>query len=241
MERENLSAALAPGADCLTLEQLGLYADGALTGAEGTAAAAHIRTCVNCGAELLLLHRVTSTPVSARESAIVDEGVLALAHRAAADARAAEATQKSSTRLFRWTIPALAALMAVLLLIVVVDRLNIRGGAAPPLPASVKADDDALRSQAVSARAPLGDQYEPPQRLEWIAVPHASRYRARLMEVDRHELWSASTTATQIDLPSEVRALSVPSKTLLWEVTAFDASGRQIAESGAQAFRLVPR
>jgi hypothetical protein len=61
------------------------------------------------------------------------------------------------------------------------------------------------------------------------------------MEVDRREVWSVSTTATGVDLPADVRALSVPSRTLLWDVTAYDASGAAIADSGRQTFRVVPR
>jgi Putative zinc-finger len=242
MEREKLTAALAPGADCLTVEQLGLYVDGAMTGADRAATAAHLRSCVNCRAELALLQSVTSPAVHAGESEIVGTAIPDLAGRAAADARRGDRTPPTWFRFFSAPTPRFPAIVAiVILLIAAVDRLYIRSGRAPSLPASVNTSDDVVRSQTVATRAPIGDQLEPPQRLEWTAVSQASRYRARLMEVDHHEVWSASTTETSIDLPPDVRALSLPSKTLLWDVTAYDATGGQIAESGPQAFKLVPR
>ena len=69
----------------------------------------------------------------------------------------------------------------------------------------------------------------------------AVRYRVRLMEVDRQELWSTSTSALGVDLPAPVRASIAPGRTLLWDVTAYDAAGAAIAESGTQSFRVVPR
>ena len=101
--------------------------------------------------------------------------------------------------------------------------------------------DDVTRSRSIAVRGPVGDLRESPRRFEWVEVDRASRYRVRLMEVDRREVWSAATAAAGIDLPPQVRALSVPSKTLIWDVTAYDSSGLAIAESGSQAFRLTPR
>ena len=61
------------------------------------------------------------------------------------------------------------------------------------------------------------------------------------MEVDRGELWSAETTATQIDLPPVAENLIVPAKTLLIQVTALDAAGSRIAESESVRFRLLQK
>jgi hypothetical protein len=105
----------------------------------------------------------------------------------------------------------------------------------------VTTGDEVTRSLTVAVRGPVGDQVEAPRRFEWLAVDRAVRYRVRLMEVDRHEVWSTSTSAAGVDLPSPVRTSIAPAKTLLWDVTAYDASGATIAESGAQSFRLTPR
>jgi hypothetical protein len=52
-------------------------------------------------------------------------------------------------------------------------------------------------------------------------------------------LWSIGTAATTADLPEPIRALAVPAKTLLWQVTAYNAANAVIAESGQERFRLA--
>jgi hypothetical protein len=238
MDPEILKTALAPGRDCLPLDELGRYADGSLDPAGRAAAAAHIGSCVNCQAELALMQALTSRGVQPHEAAIVRDGVARLERRSFGRAPATRAPRKL------WLpqpAPRLAAVVALVLLTIVASRLYFRGSDVPALPTSVSTGDDVLRSQTISVREPVGDLREPPRRLEWIAVDKASRYRVRLMEVDRREVWSASTTATRLELPPDVRALSVPSKTLVWDVTAFDSSGAPIADSGPQTFRLVGR
>ena len=78
-----------------------------------------------------------------------------------------------------------------------------------------------------------------PARLQWQPVSGAARYRVRLSEVDRQEIWSSDTVDAAIDLPPDVRARIVPGKTLVWQVTAYGASNAPIAESSAERFRLV--
>jgi hypothetical protein len=111
----------------------------------------------------------------------------------------------------------------------------------PGLPGSVTTGNEITRSLAIAVRGPVGDLLESPRRFEWLAVDRAVRYRVRLLEVDRHEIWSTSTSAAGVDLPSSVRTSIAPARTLIWDVTAYDASGAAIAESGPQSFRLVPR
>jgi hypothetical protein len=237
MDPEILKAALAPGAECLPVEELGRYVDGTLPPAEHAAAAAHIRSCINCRAELTLLQAITSNPIRPDEGDVVRNGVGQLERHAvvARNVRTIESTG-------RWWLPStprLAALVAIVLLTLVAGRLYEADTAAPLLPSAVRTDDEVARSQTVAVRTPLGDLRDAPQRLEWRAVNRAVRYQARLFEVDRREVWSVSTAGTAIELPPAVRALSVPLKTLLWEVTAYDTSGTAIASSGAQAFRVV--
>jgi Putative zinc-finger len=239
MESEILKAALAPGPDCLPLDELGRYADGSLPSAERASAAAHLRACPSCRAELTLLQAVTSRPVRSEEAGVIRDGLARLAK--AAPAAAVKPAAISPGRSWFWLTPRLAALVALVLLSVVVGRTVLRDPDAPELPATVTTGTDVSRSQTVTLRAPAGDVPDPPQRLEWLALDRAVRYRARLMEVDRREVWSASTTEAWIDLPREARAVSVPLKTLLWDVTAYDTSGSAIARSEPRTFRVVPR
>jgi hypothetical protein len=239
MERKVLTAALAPGAGCLSMEELGRYADGTLGTPEQAAAATHVRSCLNCQAELALRQAVTSGSVRPGEADVVREGVARLEQRAT-EIFGAGGVETSSRRpwLRLGMLPVLAMAAAAL---VVAGGLYLRMGKAPELPRRVASGDEVTRSLAVAVRGPVGDQTQAPRRLEWLAVDRAVRYRVRLMEVDRREVWSADTAALEVDLPSSARASFAPGRRLLWEVTAYDGAGAAIAQSGPQSFRLVPR
>src|SRR6185295_11870454 len=113
--------------------------------------------------------------------------------------------------------------------------------APPGLPTDIGSGPEATRTLRIAVRGPVGDQAAVPTRLQWQPVSGASRYRVRLTEVDRHEIWSSDTMDSAIDLPPDVRARIVPGKTLVWQVTAYNASNAPIAESDAERFRLVAR
>ncbi|HEY6360100.1 MAG TPA: hypothetical protein VIX63_03310, partial [Vicinamibacterales bacterium] len=207
MEDEILRSALAPNAECLSIEQLGRYADGTLGAEERTAAAMHVRRCLSCQAELALMDAVTSGGVRPGEAEIVRDGAARLEQRAT-ETPAADRVGPLPRR--RWldfgTFPA-AAVAAVLLIVLAAGgaySLLIRR--APALPGSVTTGDEVTRSLAVTVRGPVGDQVESPPRFEWLAVDRAVRYRVRLMEVDRQEVWSMLTSAPGVDLPPAVRA-----------------------------------
>jgi hypothetical protein len=240
MESEILKAALAPGRDCLAIEQLGRYADGALDADERRAAASHIRGCLNCQAELSLLQASTSSAIRPDEADAVRDGVAWLEQRMAAITGMARKENRAVRRWIPFGVLRPVAALAIVLLVVAGGVYLIKPK-APVLPASVSTGNEVTRSLSVPVRAPLGDLVEAPRRFEWFAVARAVRYRVRLMEVDRHEVWSTSTATPAIDIPVEVRARIVPSKTLVWDVTAYDASGGLVAESGRQSFRLVAR
>jgi len=130
---------------------------------------------------------------------------------------------------------------AVLLVGIATGSFFLLTRKAPSLPGSVTTGDEVTRSLALVVRQPVGDQAESPRRFEWVAVDRAVRYRVRLLEVDRHEVWSTSTSAPAVDLPPAVRTSIAPGRMLLWDVTAYDAAGAVIAESGTQSFRVAPR
>jgi hypothetical protein len=128
--------------------------------------------------------------------------------------------------------------MAVVLLCFVSGYYLINP-AAPRLPADVSSGADATRSLTIRAIGPVGDQRAVPDRLQWQPVAGASRYHVRLLEVDRHELWSYDTADAAVDLPADIRARISPAKTLTWQVTAYGAANAPIAESDPQRFRLA--
>src|SRR5262245_36576108 len=209
MEDEILKKALAPGPDCLSLEDLGRYADGALRGEQHTAAARHIERCPTCQAELALMQSVTS---------------------------ASDQSERKRSRI----VPVVAA-AAVVLAVVAAGTSYVLFRKAPELPSSITAERDVTRSLTLGVRSPLGDQREAPRRLEWVATDRAVRYRVRLLEVDRRDLWSTTTAAAAVDVPSAVQSSLTPGRTFLWDVTAYDAANRIVSESGPQSFRVLPR
>jgi hypothetical protein len=241
MEDEVLRSALAPDAACLSVEQLGRYADGTLDADERSAAATHIGHCLSCQAELALLHAVTSTGLRPEEAEIVRDGATRVERRMAEMLAANRAPAASPRRRVGSHAFPLAAVAAVLLIGMATGSYFLLIRNAPELPGSVTTGNEVTRSLAVVVRGPVGDQAEPPGHFEWIAVDRAVRYRLRLMEVDRNEIWSTFTSIPGVDLPSTVRTSITPGRTLLWDVTAYDAADAAIAESGTQSFRLVPR
>jgi hypothetical protein len=214
MEDDILKAALAPGDQCLSLDQVGRYADGTLDRQEQRAAARHLAHCLTCQAELALMQAITAEPAATR--------------------------RRSRFRLSSSLFP-MAAGAAVVLTLVAASSFYLLPQRAPKLPASVAIDTDVTRSLALAVRSPLGDQQEAPRRFEWRAVDRAVRYTVRLLEVDRREVWATSTPATAADVPSGVQAVLVPGRAFVWEVTAYDTAGRILSESGQQSFRIVSR
>jgi hypothetical protein len=240
MEDEILRAALRPGDECLTVEQLGRYADGALGVQERSAAERHIRGCLSCQAELALLRAVTSRGVRPDEEALVRDGAARLDRRSS-EILAGHLRQSSRPRWFRSGAFRVGALAAVLLIGIATGSYLFLTRNAPGLPSGVTTVDEVARSLSVRLRGPIGEQVESPRRFEWLPVDRAARYRVRLMGVDRQELWSTSTSAPGVDVPSAVRASIAPGKTMLWDVTAYDAAGRLVGESQMQTFRVAPR
>jgi hypothetical protein len=238
MEPEILTHALQPGADCPALDTLGRHADNALTPRERAAIGAHVHSCAVCQSELALLQTFAAGEVRDDERNAVRDIVSELRRREHAifSAHASPEIRRSRFALFGSFRHALS--LATVLL-AVVGSYYIFSSTPPRLPSDAGSGTEVTRSLAVELRAPLGDQMAAPQRLEWRPIAGAARYRARLMEVDRRELWSVETTATTADLPEPVRALVVPAKTLLWQVTAYDASNAPIAESSPERFRLA--
>jgi len=209
MEDEILKQALAPGPDCLPVEELGRYVDGTLSAEQHRTAARHIDRCPTCKAELALMQSVTSL---------------------------AEQNESKRPRF----LP-LAAAAAIVLAVVGAGSSYVFFGRPPELPPSATADHDVTRSLTLGVSGPIGDQREAPRRLAWVASDRAVRYRVRLLEVDRRELWSTTTSSAAVELPSDVQSSLAPGRTFLWDVTAYDAADRMVSESGRQSFRVLPR
>jgi hypothetical protein len=234
-ERNLLRNSLGPGADCPSAEELARFVDGLDQGW-----ARHIQSCAHCSAEARLLRDFQSGTLDEAEAEPVRQIAQRLRARSSEIGGAVPAAPRPLWwRGFwqvRWLSPALLAAAAVLIFFGV--GLESRRS-APVLHLPSSPGDETLRSNAVEGLTPSGDIGQRPMELRWKAVRAAVRYRVRVMEVDGHELWSAETTDTQLELPNDVRLQILPQKTLVWEVRGVDASQRVVAESGNVRFRLL--
>jgi len=238
MEPEILTEALRPSADCPALDVLGRYADGALPPAEGTGIATHVGDCASCQSELALLQTFVAGAGRDEEQGAV-RAIVAELRRREPVIFAQDAAPKIRQPRFALFGSLRHAMSLATVLLALVAGYFLFNSTRPHVPSDAVSDGGATRSLTVELRAPIGDVIAAPQRLEWRPVPGAVRYRVRLMEVDRRELWSIDTAATTADLPEPIRALAVPAKTLLWQVTAYNAASAVIAESGQERFRLA--
>jgi hypothetical protein len=240
MEKEVLHDALKPGPDCVSIEELGRYADGSLAPHERSIVTSHVDGCANCQAELALLRAFADATVRDDERNVVDGGLARL--RRHEPAIFVDTDRPQSSRKGWLSLPALrTAFSLAAVLLAIVGGFYLFNSDVPRLPSSVGAGTETTRSLTVIARTPIGDQTKVPERLEWQPVSGAGRYHVSLMEVDRHELWAADTTDTAVTLPAAVRGQIVPAKTLIWQVKAFAAAGAPLAESSVERFRLAPR
>ena len=232
-------AALGKGSDCPPVEELARLLGPEMGGA--AALAKHVDGCAYCRTELQLLESFESGEARADETEAVRQVTERLRARSpeifgrppAAAAR--EPWWKAWFRAPRLS-PALLALAGVLAVLAVGLQLKQN---APPALGPGTTGREAMRSEALEITAPVGDLEQAPTGIQWQAAREAVRYEVRLLEVDRTELWKAETPGSSIALPREVQARIVPAKTILCQVSAFDGSGRKVAESEPVRFRLL--
>ena len=188
MEGQNLISALRPGPECPSIERLGRYVDGGLTLEERRREEPHIAACPNCQAELALLQAFATPAIRDDDAKVVRWGVEELRRR---EPEIFDDGSLKDLYVRRWLWigrlrPALA-LAVVLLMLGGGYYLGNQG--TPRLPADIGSSPDATRSLSVTVRGPIGDQASVPARLQWEPVNGAARYRVRLSEVDRQEIW----------------------------------------------------
>jgi hypothetical protein len=242
---ENLKRALSSTPSCPDIEQLGQYADGLIDAATRHKVESHIAECHYCKTELALLREFEEAVVRPEEQ---HEVAWISAKLQARSKEILASNSIESTESLPWwkkllTPPALSRLALALgcILIMVSGSIYLSRSSAPVLNTTPDSGPEVMRSNAVRLISPKGDLTQKPLLLEWEAVPRAVRYQVRITEVDRTELWKAETSAVGIQLPDEVRSRIQPSKSLRWQVTAPDSSGKPIGSSISESFRLAPQ
>jgi hypothetical protein len=229
--RDLIAAALQRSGECPSEAALARYVEGA-----SSEYGAHIQGCLFCSAEVELL-KTYLADVPAEDAAAVQ----AITQRIGGVAPAPR-TQAVEKKKSRWPFDAAwlrpATLVAAGLLVMIAIGLQLRRPGEPSL-ANIDRNAETYRAHSIKIAGPIGDLQEAPLTARWEEVPLASQYQARLLEVDGHELWSATTSDVTIQFPREARALMVPAKTLVLSVTALSAAGKKLAESEDVRFKVL--
>jgi len=205
--------------------------------------AKHFETCTYCQTEVQLFKKFLAADVVAQTPDA---------------AKAAELLRSRSKQIFRQAFPVpeptpwwksaftvrrmaqVSLAMAALLLFAAAIVFLRSSPSQPQLEARNQTGQEVLRSGSFALLSPVGDLQERPKEIVWEKVAQASSYQIRLLAVDGTEIWKATAADTRIELPAAVREQIVPAKTLLAEITAFDASGAQLGGTGQVRFRLLP-
>lgn len=207
--------ALAPTPECIDIARL----DGERSAAER----AHLDSCVRCQSELALFREISREESSTGEA----EAAMWIA---------GELQRRNNVVAFRpktWRV-AYAIAAALVLLIGAGTWMQMR---EPSIDAP--AGPGTYRSARLEIMEPAGDLPQAPNELRWTAVPNATRYHVRILEVDATPVWSADTAQSHITLPPDVIAQFAPGKSLLWEVEAFRGK-ESLASSQTQTVRVTP-
>jgi hypothetical protein len=233
-ERARWRAELSPGPECPPLEKLAELLE---AGEKRPPFQAHIDECAYCRTELAMLREFQSGEVRPEERASVEFIVQRLKHKQSELLGGSPRRESWWTKLWQNPWQTRSALVAAAMVLAVAVGIQYRRSAPPNLRPAERTD--VVRSRAIGVYAPAGDLDRTPTELRWQSAGSASKYRVRVTEVDGNELWSAETTAPQVDLPAAVQARIVAGKTVYWEVAAFDGAGANIAASERQSFRVT--
>jgi len=224
-EQAAWTAALTPSPDCVPIERLAET----LTETESR----HVSGCPRCQTELALFQEFNEPVPRAEDGAATAWIAQELRRRAAAKPAPRTSWWKIwlSIPAYRWSGALAAILVMAGAFAVYTSRSHT--GYIPGI-----TDEGSYRSQSVVVSSPVGDVDNAPVEFRWQPAPGAATYEIEVLEVDHHSLWKAGTVETHLAIPAGIRGVMAPGKTLLWEVTARNASRGTIATSGKQKFRV---
>lgn len=223
--------AVSAGENCLSLEDIERFVEG---GGSDEKSAQHLAGCPHCQAELAMLRSFEeSLPGNADQAAV--QGI-------ADQLRRAQGARKAPARVGFWrpllTVPHLAG-VAALMLVGLGVSLYVSNRHERPSLRIPSSESQAMRSGDIHLAGPSGDLDQPPESFHWDAFPLAKSYSVQILEVDGTELWHGETMENVLIADSVVKAKMHTGKTLLWKVTAVDSSGRPIAVSSPNKFRVT--
>lgn len=240
-DRDALKSALAATPECLTPAQLESLLDGKHNNP-------HLVQCPRCQAELAMLKSFESGAPLPDEGAAVAwinshlDRQLENIKNPSRGRFSRPATQFSEPQgswlagIFglgnvRWVLP-----VAAVAAIAIASAILLRPAKAPELQANTGGQAAIYRSQEIEVVSPVGDLQQVPRELRWQIFAGAASYKVAVMEVDHSALWTSETKESSVEIPVSVRAKMLPSKPILWQVTALDAQARVLATSQVQRF-----
>ena len=220
--------ALEQTADCPVLDEL-------TAEPRSSAVDAHVKGCGHCQNEMAMFSEFSLAEVKPEEAGDVQW----VAAKTAAKVKAATSPAPwwktiFAPQLIKQASFSLAALLMVASGVFYVSRTSTE----PAFPGETPTAST-LRANSIQLTEPLEDINSAPSSFQWQELTNCSDYQVIVSEVDRMQIWSSRTTKSGILIPEQLMKQVLPGKTLLWKVIAYDAAGRQLAESETRKFRVV--
>lgn len=237
-ENRLLKSSFGETGDCLPLEILSVLAEDPSTPLNA-GSRQHLEACAHCRNEFELLREFQTAALRPEEAASVawiSSELLRRVPEAIAPERVSPWDRMKSgleNLLARrnWRTISLACAS---LLVAITAGVYVRNLEQEDHPSG----GEVWRTQQLTAVSPVGDVAGAPLELKWRPADRAARYRVRVLEVDRSEIWAAETQSISAPIPAEIRSRMAPGRTFLWEVTALDSSGTKIGGTNLQNFHI---
>ena len=225
--------AAAETKDCLPLETLEQLMDNRSRDAK---AQAHLAGCAHCQTELAMLKSFEKSTPSADEGAAVAWIAAQLERR-----QNAPVAQQKVARVPFWRtmfrVPYMAG-AAALAAVLIFGFSLYHGNSDGPSKLNPGVGNGPFRTGAIHLVSPIADQPSAPAEFHWDAVQGASSYTVELKDVAGITLATAKSSQNVLQVTPEMKANMTADKPLKWKVTAMDATGKEIANSSTEDFKI---
>lgn len=237
--REAWRAAVSATGECLSINELERLAENASLPDEKLKA--HLAECPHCQTELAMLKNFESATPAQDEGAAVAWIAAQLNRNPAKSApQTAAMGRLSFIRNFFRSSYVVAAVAVVLIVIFSVSLYISEHQPPPQLNAGLSNSnpDQIMRSQSVRLLGPAGDLKSLPESFRWDIYPGATSYRVELTEVDGTLVRQETVNQNVLSVTPEWKSVIHTGKAYNWQVTALDASGKAVASSSREHFRI---
>jgi hypothetical protein len=227
--------AVAATKDCLPLETLERIMQNASADPKS---AAHLAGCAHCQTEMALLKSFEQSTPSADEGAAVAWIAAQLERQ-----QNASASQQQTARVPFWRamfrVPYMAGAAALAAVLVVGIGISLyHGNSDGPGRINPGLGSGNFRSGSIHLVSPIADQNSAPAEFRWEAVQGASSYSVELKDVAGITLAGAKSSQNSLSVTPEMKANMLSGKPLKWKVIAMDTTGKEIASSSTEQFKI---